>query len=193
MSGLDGSEPVLFLTLTAPGTAVLANQAAIRRWNAGIGRRWTHVVRDLRLRHPGVQLEFARVRELQDRGAEHVHALVRGVDFISHPVLMEIATRAGFGFVVWVDVVDDRKGAASYLGSYLAKSRQVFPARARVFTTSRRWRRGWTKRATEPGRFVSGPPGRMGWSAWADASAGVGPWLRRCRRQRAELASEGEA
>ena len=192
MSGLDGPEPVLFLTLTAPGRVELPDAAAIARWNAGIGPRWTRVMRDLRRRYPEVRLEFARVRELQRRGAEHVHALIRGVGFVPQRELVTIATEAGFGRIVWVRDVEDRKAAASYLGSYLAKSRQVFPKGARVFAASRGWRRGWVKRVPEPGRFISGPPDGTRLVDWADmlADAGVRGRLRRLReRQDQWLAS----
>lgn len=194
MSGLDGPEPVLFLTLTAPGRGELPDAAAIAQWNAGIGPRWTRVMRDLRRRYPEVRLEFVRVRELQKRGAEHVHALIRGVGFVPQRELVTIATEAGFGRIVWVRDVQDRKAAASYLGSYLAKSRQVFPKGARVFSASRSWRRGWVKRTPEPGRFISGPSDGTRWVDWADmlADAGVGRRLRRLReRQEAWLASLG--
>jgi hypothetical protein len=195
LSGLNGPEPVLFITFTAPGRDALRDPAAILDWNAGIRGRWTRVVRDLRRRHPGVRLEFARVRELQRRGAEHVHVLVRGVDHIPHAVLVEIATAAGFGRIVWVRPVGDKKGAASYLGSYLAKSRQVFPTGARVFATSAGWRRGWTKRETEKGRYISGPPEWMRLADWAESHAdqGIGRKLGRLRRQREEQEAGGAA
>ena len=186
MSGLDGSEPVLFVTLTAPGKDRLRNAAAIAEWNAGVGPRWTEFVRELRRRYPGAALEFARVRELQKRGAEHVHALLRGLAFLPHVELVRVATAAGFGRIADVREVSDRKGAASYLGTYLAKSRQTFPKGARVFAVSKGWRRGWVKRTPEPGRFLSGPPEGVRFGEWAELYAGAD--VRQKIRQRREAA-----
>jgi hypothetical protein len=184
MSGLDGLEPVLFVTVTAPGKAALPNRTAITAWNEGISPRWTALVRELRRRHPDADVQFARVRELQKRGAEHVHALVRGIEFLPHRELVALATSVGFGRIADVQPVDDRKGAASYLGSYLAKSRQAFPRGARVFAVSRGWRRGWEPRRTEPGRFISGPPAGFGFGEWAEAFQGAE--VRRAVRRRHE-------
>ena len=172
MSGLGGIEPALFVTLTAPGKDALPDASAIERWNADLRPRWTRVVRDLRSRYPGATVEFARVREFQRRGAEHVHALFRGVGFLPVPVLRKVATDAGFGPIVWVRPVEDGKGVASYLGSYLAKSRQTFPKGARVFATSKGWRRGWVRRTPEPGRYISGPIADMRFVDWADMYEG---------------------
>jgi hypothetical protein len=184
MSGLDGDQPVLFVTVTAPGRSVLSNRAAILSWNEGISPRWTALVRELRVRHPEADVQFARVRELQERGAEHVHALVRGLPFLPHPELMAVATTVGFGRVAWIRAVDDRAGAASYLGTYLAKSRQSFPKGARVFAVSRRWRRGWQPRTPEPGRYLSGPPAGFSFAEWAGVVEGAD--VRRVVRRRHE-------
>ena len=82
--------------------------------------------------------------------------------------------------------VSDRKGAASYLGTYLAKSRQTFPKGARVFAVSKGWRRGWVKRTPEPGRFLSGPPEGVRFGEWAELYAGAD--VRQKIRQRREAA-----
>lgn len=191
MSGLDGAEPVLFVTVTAPGRSTLANRAAIVRWNEGISPRWTALVRELRARHSDADVQFARVRELQDRGAEHVHALVRGIAFLPHRQLVSAAMSVGFGRIAFVEAVDDRKGAASYLGSYLAKSRQAFPKGARVFAVSRGWRRGWEPHKPEPGRYISGAPAGFSFDEWADVLGGVG-MRAAMRRRRAVEAAESE-
>jgi hypothetical protein len=139
-------------------------------------------------------LEFARVRELQKRGAEHVHALIRGVGFVPQRELVAIATEAGFDRIVWVRDVQDRKAAASYLGSYLAKSRQAFPKGARVFAASRGWRRDWVKRVPERGRFISGPPSGTRIVDWADmlADGGVRRRLRQLHERQERLLTSAE-
>ena len=182
MVGLKGEDVhrALFVTLTAPGSDRLGSPRAIAAWNAGASDRWESFRGRLARRFPGLRIEWARVYELQKRGAVHVHLIVRGAYFIPHSLLVRLAVASGFGPIVDVRKVKEARGVSSYLGSYLAKSRRTFPKGARVFGASRGWRIGWVKRVpASAGRWVVGP--RMGqtWSDWADgliaAGYGVAP------------------
>jgi hypothetical protein len=176
MSGLKGDDPrrALFVTLTAPGSDRLPDSRAIERWNLGASDRWEAFRRRLAHRFPGLTIEWARVYELQTRGALHVHVIVRGAYFIPQGLLVRLAVASGFGPIVDVRKVIEARGVSSYLGSYLAKSRRTFPKGARVFGASRGWRVGWVKRAPSPGRFVAGPRLGQSWGEWADGLIGRG-------------------
>lgn len=97
----------------------------VASWNARQGEMWTHLLRDLRLLLGG--LEYFRAVEVQDRGALHLHLLVR----LTAPVLVgrgllqqvrALALRHGFGHSVDVQPVgSDGERSARLVAWYLAK------------------------------------------------------------------------
>ena len=115
----------------------------VASWNARQGEAWTHLLRDLRLLLGG--FEYFRAVEVQDRGALHLHLLVR----VAAPVLVgrellrdvrALALRHGFGHSVDVQSVggDTARSArlvAWYLAKYVGKAagaRREVPWRRRV-------------------------------------------------------------
>lgn len=175
MSGVpEGGADLLFVTLTAPGDDRLPTADRIEWWNRGAADRWTRFVGLVRAKFPGARVEYGRAFELQRRGAVHPHVIFRGLPLVPWAVLQPLAVAAGFGPVGDAQSVAQVHGVASYLGSYLAKSRTAFPKGARVFGTSRAWRIGWVKRRTVAGRYLSGPVGGMTWWEWAGALIDAG-------------------
>lgn len=147
------------VTLTAPGADVLpwdlskcshtpgvacsgdigceVEADALARWHHGIGLRWSHWVTDMRrVLGPGVQLEFFKTWEEQNRGALHAHAMVRVSGVCSQRrfrAAVRLCTpRQGFGRQLRVDAVnlaDSRAVAlvAGYCASYTAKNADALP------------------------------------------------------------------
>jgi hypothetical protein len=139
------------LTLTAPGRDVLpwdtdfcghledgsecAGHAGCRvepvslaAWHASLARRWSWFVTYLRRCLPECSVEYAKVYELQARGALHVHAPLRIVGPVSErrvrAALRLCASRWGFGRQVdYSPIGDDRSvaRAAGYVAKYVTK------------------------------------------------------------------------
>src|SRR4029077_14808789 len=72
------------LTLTAPGSDVLSNPAAIAKWNLGSTSKRNRFEQYF-TRLVGSLVSFYWVAELQLRGAIHFHGVARGVRWVSIP------------------------------------------------------------------------------------------------------------
>ncbi|HEX9705453.1 MAG TPA: replication initiator [Gemmatimonadales bacterium] len=134
---------VVMLTLTAPA---LWDHEALEAWNAALPRAWNRTCQRLR-RHHGVGQYFA-VREYQQRGALHVHALLRPAR-PERPWRIDLdrvradATAEGFGPQLMVSMGGP---LAAYAAKYVAKTLGMRAERAsrtgrrwRVWTCSREW------------------------------------------------------
>lgn len=142
-----------FVLLTAPGDAGAD-------WNDGASKRWTVFYEHLRRRMPGrvaAQLAYFKVGELQERGAVHYHAYLRGIGFLPVATLRECALAAGFGPFVGIKRIEARKGglkgALAYLAKYLLKATGVeaWGLKQHVMTHCHGWRREWEPKAAGNG------------------------------------------
>lgn len=89
------------------------------------------------LRQFAPDAEYARVLELQDRGALHVHAVLVGWDYVPHAVVLRLARLYGFGGAR-IERVRSADGVGGYIASaYLLKSHRSLGARYRVVQYSR--------------------------------------------------------
>lgn len=152
LSGLPRADGVaaVGVTLTAPGDPL-----DIDEWNQRSGACWNRLRLALRRRYPSA--EFYRVIEFQQRGAIHLHVIVRGVKFIPHGMLKGLAVAAGFGPVCWLTPYHQRGAIVRYLSKYLLKDTDLVPGGFRVFSESRGWRLDWNR----PVVFENSPgPGR---------------------------------
>lgn len=154
------------LTLTAPGSDVLDSADAVVAWNAGVGRRWEAVCRGLMWHLPG--LEFARVFELQKRGAAHVHAVVRSSARVTPARVRKLALAAGFGPKVQWEAVRSVGAASRYLAKYLVKGGVRFPRGSRVLAFSRQWSLSPYIPPSAEGEFYAGPALGQSWADWAE-------------------------
>lgn len=102
--------PVALVTVTPPGDAALAPDAAgYRRWNRTAAARWSRLDRRAkgRLRRQGLRVRpVARVAQRQRRGLDHLHLVLlleheldRRAVAAYVALLKELAPAAGFGFV----------------------------------------------------------------------------------------------
>jgi len=144
-SGLEKADPreVLFVTVTAPGRADLT-------WNDEAGRRFGELIRELRKVFKGATIEYHRTGETHRGGLIHYHAVLRGLRFLPHEVLMRKAERVGFGRVCWVARPNTRRGGIKgwvlYSGKYLGKSVFEWDFPQHVCTQSRGWSLDWMPR-----------------------------------------------
>lgn len=154
------------LTLTAPGQRVHKIGKSGRvcpctppggvdlgQWNGTMAQRWNHFITDVR-RYIG-EVEYFAAKEVQARGALHIHAPMR----FSAPVRVSIARlrllaiRHGFGHEVdFVEITDEGR-AAGYVAKYVSKSAgererapfvhretgEIGPGKWRTWTSSRTW------------------------------------------------------
>lgn len=171
LSGFEvvGREVVHVLTLTAPGErehflpsgercrCTPVGGVDLGQWNGSLGRRWSRFVDALRYRFGGVQ--FFAAKEVQERGALHLHV---PLVFDRHQVVTLAEVRAlaidhGFGHSVTLDRVEvgSRQAVRSawYVAKYVSKSSgdrsevpyvhpvtgEVGPGRWRTWTSSRAW------------------------------------------------------
>jgi hypothetical protein len=130
------------------------------------------------LRRMGLRIEYAYHVEVNPRGTGyHIHMWVYG-DRLTESVVSEAATRAGMGWSVRVEGVEQPRGTPLYYGLkavlYVPESAETFPPAAEVYRlinggrsvvhTSRGfWRDG-------PGRPLSGADEALG-AAWAKRGA----------------------
>jgi len=150
-----GLNRMVLLTVTAPGDGL-----DIQAWNAEHSVKWNHLVTLLR-REPGLEdLQYARVVEEQQRGAEHDHVILRSSRklFLDPQRVQALALQAGFGKIFKLQRVRVRKGgingALAYLGKYLTKSCGQLGKLRRVVTLSQGWLLCWEDRK---------PKGSTGW------------------------------
>jgi hypothetical protein len=203
LDGVEWADPATLrvLTLTAPGLDVLASSDDLLAFNRSWSRRWDQVRRELERAAPGMQ--FARVIELQKRGAIHLHVITRGADALTLRRVRRFAVSAGFGPRIEWSVVRAPAGLARYLAGYLAKSRDVFPPGTRVLETSRRWSLADPEvaRARSDGvagpvdpdgtDWYGGPPPGVSWVAWAEGRESILADRRYNRRRRAREGLQG--
>jgi hypothetical protein len=162
---------VFVLTLTAPGDRAHRLPSGklcectpeggvhLGQWNASLGLRWSRFMDALRYRFGDVQ--YLAVKEVQRRGALHLHVPVvfRGERpaVIELAELRRLAVAHGFGHEVACDRFDpqSKRGrlVASYVAKYVTKAAtdqpevpwvdrrtgEVGPARWRTWTASRQW------------------------------------------------------
>lgn len=180
---------VYMLTLTAPGSAehspdggrrlcecttterlpngtprMLNDEVALAEWNGLVGRNWNNFVTDLR-RMLGVPVEYSAAKEIQARGALHLHVPIRfggwserlnrrdrsGCPFL----IKKLAMRHGFGHSVDLREVagDDIERVSWYPAKYVSKAAaarddapymhpvtgELGRGRWRTWTASRNW------------------------------------------------------
>lgn len=158
------------LTLTAPGAQEhflpngepcsctresnkLDDEIAVAQWNGECVHRWNRLRQDME-RALGVTFQYFKAVEPQDRGALHLHVIVR----FDQPCnvrlaeLRRLAIGQNFGHSVRFDPVRDER-ASWYVAKYVTKcsderelvpychrkSGEVAPGRWRTWTSSRRW------------------------------------------------------
>jgi hypothetical protein len=148
---LDRPEGVFFLTLTAPGQALLpwdrsvcthvaglpcsgplgcrVERIAAAIWNESAPRRWNDFTTDLRRLLPGVDVQSAGSWETQERGMLHRHSLVSAAG-VSHKrmavCVRSLARKHGFGTRSDVQSITAEEGraisrASGYIASYVTK------------------------------------------------------------------------
>lgn len=95
--------------------------AGLEDWNPTAGKRW-NVLRLALSRLCGGELQYFRVVEIQDRGAIHLHVLVRVPDgaHLDPYEVQRLALAAGFGCNVDLTPMADAR-AARYVAKYAAK------------------------------------------------------------------------
>jgi hypothetical protein len=176
-SGLRVGRHGLFVTLTAPGSrrhrrpdgqwcpCTPRDDADLGAWNATLGRRWTEFVQalsrelgadlvtydDAGKRHREFGLAYFAAREVQRRGALHLHVLVRRRDgrpaALTVSQLRALAVAYGFGHAVDVQRLDPDRHVG-YVAKYVSKSASD---RRRVPWTAQQW-------ARIPGEIVAKTP-----------------------------------
>jgi len=111
-------------------------KAPLARWHLGIGLRWSHFMTQLRRElvklSPTAEVEFFKTWETQERGALHLHALLRvtGVAITTDRLAQlwqSVGISHGFGRehdVQRIDLSDSRTIAkkAGYCASYCTKT-----------------------------------------------------------------------
>jgi len=150
-----------WVTLTAPGQSVLpwdrrqcrhsggvvcggergcvVDAQALAIWHDGMGMRWSHWVTAVRRAlGPSVTVDFFKTYEPQQRGALHIHAMVRVSGAVAakrvETVMRWAASRSWIGFgrqatIAPVDLSDGRSVArtAGYCAKYASKSADALP------------------------------------------------------------------
>jgi hypothetical protein len=144
-AGVDGE--IKLVTLTAPGReAGLVDDESIQAWNAGAAKCWNRLRLMFCRTFPGARVEYFRMGELQRRGAIHYHVLIRGIPYLPQSLLSTLAARAGFGPVCDVRLVHDPGYAVGYVGKYVLKDVDAWPAGVRVYSASNEWKLEWETR-----------------------------------------------
>lgn len=165
-SGFSRPGDGYFLTLTAPGNRAHTYRGQrcpctpeegveLATWNGECATRWNHFITDVR-RSIG-PCEYFAAKEVQERGALHVHALLRfeRPTMVRASKLRALAIRHGFGHVMDLQHQDPEQAerTARYLSKYVTKSStererapfvhrltgEVGPGRWRTWTGSRSW------------------------------------------------------
>lgn len=160
-----------FVTLTAPGAKVLpwdtskcghgpgecsgslgcvVDEYALAAWHDSLPQRWSWFMTDLR-RELGIDVEFFKTYEPQQREALHIHSMMRPEGVVTdrrfRAALRLCAARWGFGSqldVQMVDLSDDRDVArkAGYCAKYASKSADSLPAITRLNISTGEVRQG---------------------------------------------------
>lgn len=165
-SGVTMPGTVFFLTLTAPGDTPHKLRGVwcpctdeggtdLATWNGECATRWNHFITDVR-RSVG-ECEYFAAKEVQERGALHVHSLLRFTTpcRVRKSKLRALAIRHGFGHVLDLQELapESAEFTAGYLSKYVTKSAtererapfvhrqtgEVGPGRWRTWTGSRAW------------------------------------------------------
>lgn len=136
ISGLHPGCVEWFLTLTAPGEDVhyLPNGERcpctppggvdLAEWNATLGRRWNDFCTYVRRLLDDQALQFFKGTEVQQRGALHIHALIRPSRPVKAPTMKKLRAMAihlGFGHAVDLQPVA-REKHAWYVAKYVSKA-----------------------------------------------------------------------
>ena len=111
----------------------------------GASKRLNHFITLLRREFPAADLQFFRVGELQERGAIHYHNVIAGTSYLPHKLLVDLAVRAGFGFIVDVRPLRNVGGGCANFTKYFLKDVDTWPAGRRVWSCSARWKVAWVK------------------------------------------------
>jgi hypothetical protein len=88
-------------------------------WNEAAAGHWNHLATLIRRRYPGTQ--YARVAEVQKRGAIHHHIPIAFPEPVDVAWLHAAALAAGYGCVIDVDPVKDPAQVAAYIAKYTTK------------------------------------------------------------------------
>jgi hypothetical protein len=89
----------------------------LEEWNPSAGARWNVLRTNLRRNH---ELEFFKVNEVQDRGALHLHVLLRSQTPLDVMEIHALALSAGFGCSMDLAQMPAAR-AARYVAKYAAK------------------------------------------------------------------------
>lgn len=136
---LPGAE-AWFLTLTSPGDRVHCKRkdcssttcvhekclctppegVDLPSWNASLGKRWNHFLL-LFERHYGVRPDYFGAREVQKRGALHLHVPLRVGVRITKPQVRRLAIAAGFGHESDLQPVPIGSGEVAKIATYISK------------------------------------------------------------------------
>lgn len=128
MTGRLGTGHMYFLTLTAPGISRHNRHGArcpctpvggvdLAAWNVGAAQCWNRLRTWLKDTY-GVEVEYFRAVEIQERGAIHYHVPLWSPVPIDAVALEVAAVRAGFGHQVDLEPVS---GGSSHVAGYVAK------------------------------------------------------------------------
>lgn len=128
------------LTLTAPGTdphrawvvggsnrdapmcgcTLTQGRKSLAIWNASASSRWNHLRTALRQQYP--DLEFFAAKEVQTRGALHLHVIIANPEPIDVRLVQAMARRAGFGCVLdYAPAEPGSRRFAYYVSKYVTK------------------------------------------------------------------------
>jgi len=144
-------QPTRFLTLTA--NPAWGEDQADRR--AALAKCFNVIVKRLRRRFPGREVEYLAVTEATKLGEPHLHVLMRC------PYVPQSVLSAWMGELMASPIVDIRKirgmkQVVAYVAKYLVKAPEQFGAAKRYFG-SKHWN-------TEPdAEYVSPTPGEVPW------------------------------
>lgn len=165
-SGFSRPGDVFVLTLTAPGNGAHMYRGRrcpctpeegvdLATWNGEMATRWNHFITDVR-RTIG-ECEYMAAKEVQKRGALHIHAPLRFTrpTTVRLSKIRALAIRHGFGHEVHLDPIAPERvdSACWYVSKYVSKSSterdrapfvhhqtgEVGPGRWRTWTSSRAW------------------------------------------------------
>lgn len=134
MSGRVVAGSVHMFTFTAPGEnrhrlpsgawcpCTPAGGIDVGKFNANLGHAWNRLCQDLR-RYFGEHLEYFRAVEVQDRGALHLHVLIRFNRSRKLPIstIRKLAIKHGFGHALDISKPLDEKGCW-YVAKYVSKA-----------------------------------------------------------------------
>ena len=116
-------------------THLLPHEESIAEWNATVSRRWNDFLTDLRRSVHGFRdVQFFRALELQERGALHIHVVLRlrgaaVIDDDTRRQVTSIAMHHLFGHEVDIKKIGsgklDQVQAARYVAKYVTKSKRM--------------------------------------------------------------------